>query len=79
MTRNLSINLSKQAQAVWNAKSIPEKKQLIRQMLDDCRFKKNLRKFEIELERVNITLNQLDRIAADLMLCDTDKVIQVTR
>lgn len=69
-------NLSLQAQLVWKATTIENKREQLIKLLDDCRFQKNLGKIEREVQNINTTSKRLDQIAANLMLCDTDKVIK---
>lgn len=72
---NHSKDLSKYAQSVWAAKTIPDKKQALNELLDNCRFQKNLDVFRRELTKSTISLNRMDFIASNLLLVDKNKVI----
>lgn len=72
------VNYEDLAQKVWAANDVLEKKELLNQMIDSFRFKKkfneNVNRFRREVER-EFSGRKLDRLAANLALNDTMKVI----
>ena len=75
--KNVSKDLSAHAKLVWSESDINEKRKRLHEMLVDFRFPKKIPIFEKKINDPNITGNKLDKLAADLMLCDTDKVIKI--
>lgn len=73
---NLSKDLSQYAQSVWAAKTIPNKKQALNELLDNCIFQKNLDVFRKEIAKSTISMNRMDFIASNLLLVDKDKIIK---
>lgn len=75
---NVMVNYEDLAQKVWAANDVLEKKELLNQMIDSFRFKKkfneNVNRFRREVER-EFSGRKLDRLAANLALNDTMKVI----
>lgn len=54
------------AQAVWAAQSVEEKKELLREMVGQFKFKEKQAKFMRKIEMENRP-QRLDKLAADLM------------
>lgn len=73
---NISKDLSEYAQAVWKEPTNEGKYQLMEIMLDACRFQDNLTPIRRKVNNRLLSNRQLDKLAADLMLCDKDKVIK---
>ena len=67
-------NLEQQAQEVWNTSDIDCKKILLHRMIDGFKFKAKQEMFR-DLVVVTNKAVRLDKLAADLMLADTDKVV----
>jgi len=72
MTAN---NLEQQAQDVWTEKNISKKKELLHEMITSFRYKAKQEQFR-DIVDGTTRAARLDRLAADLMLADTDKVIR---
>jgi hypothetical protein len=68
-------NLGEMAQQVWATKNIAEKKTLLHDMVDDFKFKGKQDHFRVVIEGTDKAA-RLDKLAADLALADTDKVVQ---
>lgn len=68
-------NLEQYAQQVWNASDINQKKLVLLEMIDNFKYKTKQDHFR---DIVNSTSRsvRLDRLAADLMLADNDKLIK---
>jgi hypothetical protein len=66
-------NLEEAAQAVWNAPTIGAKKVAMIHMIGQFDHKEKAAK--LQQQSTHMTINQLDKLAADLMLRDTDRVI----
>ncbi len=66
------------AQAVWALPKtdIEGKKQRLHVLVDNFKFKDKQEKFHLQITKEN-NPNKLDKLAADLMLADTDKVIKI--
>lgn len=69
-------NLEYQAQQVWATSDIPTKKMIILEMIDDFKFKAKQDQFR-DLVNGTDKAARLDKLAADIMLADTDKVIKI--
>lgn len=67
-------NLERQAQAVWIATNTQTKKALLMDMVAAFKHKK---KQEMFYEQISLAMKptKLDQLAANIMLCDTDAVI----
>lgn len=72
-----SFDLSTQAQAVWAEKDVEAKRTKCVALINGMRFKAKIPEFL--RVAANANAQRLDRLASDLMLCDTDKVIKVNR
>lgn len=71
-------NFETQAQEVWRANSIGEKKTILIEMVMNFDHKDKTTKFLQVISKLDGTafcLAQADKLASDLMLRDTDKVI----
>ena len=68
-------NLESYAQEVWNAKTLGGKKVAIIKLIDQFDHKEKAQK--LQEQSTLMSANQLDKLAADLMLRDTDKVIKL--
>jgi len=71
-----AINLEQQAQQVWNTPDVAEKKTILLEMIDNFRFKARQEQFRDIVESATKG-TRLDKLAADLMLVDNDKVIRI--
>jgi len=69
------MNLEKLAQQVWNTSDIKTKQALLLEMIDNFRYKGKQEQFRLIVNRSGRS-SRLDKLAADLMLADQDKVIQ---
>jgi hypothetical protein len=67
--------LETHAQAVWAAKTLGQKKVAIISLIDQFDHKDKAQK--LQEQSTSMSMNQLDKLAADLMLRDTDKVIKL--
>jgi hypothetical protein len=67
-------NFESLAQDVWKAKSIGEKKTILVQMVMNFDHKDKTTKFLQVIANLN-SLAKADKLASDIMLTDTDKVI----
>lgn len=68
-------NLEELAQQIWNISDIKIKQQLLLEMIDGFRYKEKQEQFRLIVNRT-IQSKRLDKLAADLMLADRDKIIQ---
>lgn len=68
------VNLETQAQEVWNVSDIDCKKIILHRMIDDFRYKNKQEHFRDIVDSTNKAA-RLDKLAADLMLANVDKVI----
>lgn len=72
-------DLSEEAKQVWAAQSAEEKRQLLLKMVSDFSSKgkndKNLKNFRTSINEARST-RDLDRIAAQLALFPTDRVVK---
>lgn len=69
-------DFSELAQAVWVAVDRSEKVELINIMITNC-ISNDVKKATFRRQVLQMNVSKLDRFAADLMLCDHDKVIKV--
>lgn len=69
-------NFSILAQEVWNERDINKKKELVNVMIDEFKFKAKQPHFRGIVTTTNSGY-RLDKLASDIMLADTDKVIQI--
>ena len=67
-------NFESIAQEVWKAKSLGEKKSLLIDMVMNFDHKDKTTKFLQVIANLN-SLARADKLASDIMLTDTDKVI----
>jgi hypothetical protein len=67
-------NFESLAQDVWKAKSIGEKKTILVEMVMNFDHKEKTTKFLQVIANLN-SLARADKLATDIMLTDTDKVI----
>lgn len=67
-------NFESLAQEVWAAKSIGEKKTILVEMVMNFDHKEKTTKFLQVIANLN-SLARADKLASDIMLTDTDKVI----
>ena len=67
-------NFESLAQEVWAAKSIGEKKTILVEMVMNFDHKDKTTKFLQVIANLN-SLARADKLASDIMLTDTDKVI----
>lgn len=67
-------NFESLAQEVWAAKSIGEKKTILVEMVMSFDHKEKTTKFLQVIANLN-SLARADKLASDIMLTDTDKVI----
>jgi hypothetical protein len=67
-------NFESLAQDVWKAKSIGEKKTILVEMVMNFDHKEKTTKFLQVIANLN-SLARADKLASDIMLTDTDKVI----
>lgn len=67
-------NFESLAQEVWKAKSIGEKKTILVEMVMNFDHKEKTTKFLQVIANLN-SLARADKLASDIMLTDTDKVI----
>lgn len=67
-------NFESLAQEVWKAKSIGEKKTILVEMVMSFDHKEKTTKFLQVIANLN-SLARADKLASDIMLTDTDKVI----
>ncbi|NCV19411.1 MAG: hypothetical protein EBW42_11765 [Rhodobacterales bacterium] len=67
-------NFESLAQDVWKAKSIGEKKTILVEMVMNFDHKDKTTKFLQVIANLN-SLAKADKLASDIMLTDTDKVI----
>lgn len=67
-------NFESLAQDVWKAQSIGEKKTILVQMVMNFDHKDKTTKFLQVIANLN-SLAKADKLASDIMLTDTDKVI----
>ena len=67
-------NFESLAQDVWKAQSIGEKKTILVQMVMNFDHKEKTTKFLQVIANLN-SLAKADKLASDIMLTDTDKVI----
>jgi hypothetical protein len=67
-------NFESLAQDVWKAKSIGEKKTILVEMVMNFDHKGKTTKFLQVIANLN-SLARADKLASDIMLTDTDKVI----
>jgi hypothetical protein len=67
-------NFESLAQDVWKAKSIGEKKTILVEMVMNFDHKDKTTKFLQVIANLN-SLARADKLASDIMLTDTDKVI----
>ena len=67
--------LDKYAQAVWEADTLGKKKVAMVNLIDQFDHKDKSQK--LQSQATQMTGKQLDKLAADLMLRDTDKVIKL--
>jgi len=67
-------NFESLAQDVWKAKSIAEKKTILVEMVMNFDHKEKTTKFLQVIANLN-SLARADKLASDIMLTDTDKVI----
>ena len=67
-------NFESLAQQVWKAKSIGEKKTILVEMVMNFDHKEKTTKFLQVIANLN-SLARADKLASDIMLTDTDKVI----
>ena len=74
--KNISINLELQAQQVWKTTDVDEKKRIIREMIDLFRFKHRQEHFR-KIVNSEDRSARLDKLASDIMLADTDKVVKL--
>ena len=70
-----SLNLGTQAQLVWKAPDIDSKKTLLKEMVNMFQHKSKQAHFH-KLINEEMRSARLDKLAADLTLVDTDKVIR---
>ena len=68
-------NLELLAQQVWSTKDVDCKKILLERMVDDFKFKAKQEHFR-DLIAGTDKPARLDKLAADLMLADKDKVVK---
>lgn len=68
-------NLEQYAQAVWAADSLGSKKVAIITLIDQFDHKEKA--VRLQEQATSMSMKQLDKLAADLMLRDTDKVIKI--
>jgi len=66
-------NFEELAQKVWNSTDIDNKRILLNEMIDEFRYKSKQEKFRYLASKARIT--ELDKLAAQIMLCDKDRVI----
>lgn len=71
-------NLEQQAQSVWNTSDIEQKKVLLNEMIDGFKFKAKQEHFRDMVEGTDKAA-RLDKLASDIMLCDTDKVVTLLK
>ena len=67
-------NLEEIAQQVWNTSNTISKKGFLLEMINQFKYKDKQEQFRIIVERTERS-DRLDKLAADLMLADRDKVI----
>ena len=67
-------NFESLAQEVWKAKSIGEKKTILVEMVMNFDHQEKTTKFLQVIANLN-SLARADKLASDIMLTDTDKVI----
>jgi hypothetical protein len=67
-------NLEELAQQVWNTSDTISKKGFLFEMIENFKYKEKQEQFRIIVERTERS-DRLDKLAADLMLADRDKVI----
>lgn len=67
-------NLEEIAQQVWNTSDTISKKGFLLEMINQFKYKDKQEQFRIIVERTGRS-DRLDKLAADLMLADRDKVI----
>lgn len=72
----IAINFEKQCQQVWKTSDINQKKELLLLMINDFKFKKNQELFRRKVHN-ETNVQRLDKLASDIMLSDTDKVIKI--
>jgi hypothetical protein len=77
MPNIIANDLGKLAQKVWSfpPTDVESKKELLHLMVDSFKFKEKQEKFHLIIDREYRPL-RLDKLAADLMLADVDKVIK---
>lgn len=68
-------NFESLAKDVWAAESMMEKKGLLVEMVMDFDHKDKQTKFLMQISQLK-SLAKADDLAAQIMLCDTDKVIR---
>lgn len=69
-------NFSDLAQQVWVTSTLEGKKAILLQMIDQFKFKAKVDQFKRKVQSITRT-SQCDKMASDLALNDTDKVIYV--
>lgn len=67
-------NFDTLAQQVWLSTNVNTKREILGQMIDQFKFKAKAQKFRAQAITANAA--KLDKLAANLMLNDTDKVIK---
>lgn len=71
----ISINMNTQAQLIWRTPDVESKKVLLHEMVNSFRYKDKQEYFH-KLINGEGRIHKLDKLAADIMLADTDKVIR---
>ncbi len=71
----IANDLGQLAQKVWQYSDVEAKKHTLHEMVDSFKFKEKQEKFHLIITRENRP-SRLDKLAADLMLADCDKVIK---
>ena len=66
-------NFEELAKQVWNSADINNKRIVLNEMIDQFRYKSKQEKFRYLASKARIT--ELDNLAAQIMLCDKDRVI----
>lgn len=71
-------NLEQQAQAVWECLDVHGKRELLHEMVDGFKFKAKQIMFHQQIDKEKRP-SKLDKLAADLMLADVDKVVTLLK
>lgn len=67
-------DLSSLASDVWAAKTLEDKRAKISVLIESMKFKAKAERFKQLVLEADV--KKIDKLAADIMLCDTDKVIR---